>query len=293
MFNEYIEEQKIVTKILANSIKNNKYSHAYLFELNDYNKADNLIIEFIKHIICFDGKNMDEIQSKNIEKNNHPDFFIVEANKNIIKKEQLINLQKEFSKKSAVDGKRVYLIKDAEKMNSSAYNSILKFIEEPNPNIIAILTTQNIYNLNKTIISRCQVLNFENKRANNTINKYLNEEINLENIYKFITILEEKGKKSIAYTKKSWFTTYVNKENISNVLNIITLIYKDSLNYKIKEKTECLEKNDIIIMLSKQDLNQICAKINIFIKYIELLKFNLNENLFIDKLIIEYGGLTK
>ena len=34
MFDEYKESQQIVYKTLTNEIKNNKYSHAYLFEAN-------------------------------------------------------------------------------------------------------------------------------------------------------------------------------------------------------------------------------------------------------------------
>lgn len=291
MLSEYINDQKIITNILNKSINKEKYSHAYLFELNDYELSEQLIIDFIKHIICFKDGKLDEIQSKNVENNNHPDFFIIEAEKNIIKKDQLTNLQKEFSKKSSVNGKRVYLIKNAENMNASAYNSILKFIEEPNPNIIAILTTNNIYNLNKTIISRCQVLNFDNINSNNSLNKYLTEDIDINNIINFISVLETQNIKTIAYTKKNWFNIYKDKKNIVKILNIIVLIYKDILNYKIKGKLEYIEDKSFIEKLSYQDNIIICNKINLFVKYISLIKYNLNENLFIDKLIIDFGGI--
>ena len=39
MLDDFKEEQNIVYKILINQLKNNKYSHAYLFETNGYSKG--------------------------------------------------------------------------------------------------------------------------------------------------------------------------------------------------------------------------------------------------------------
>ena len=42
-----------------------------------------------------------------------------------------------------------YIIKNAERLNPSSANTILKFLEEPEDNIIAILLTNNRYNWNR------------------------------------------------------------------------------------------------------------------------------------------------
>ena len=54
MFQKYKNEQLIATKILENSIINNKLSHAYIFETNNYPYAFELIVEFVKNILCKD-----------------------------------------------------------------------------------------------------------------------------------------------------------------------------------------------------------------------------------------------
>ena len=59
---------------------------------------------------------------------------------------------------SLLENKRIYVIKEAEKLNTSAANTLLKFLEEPADDIIAILLTNNRYKLLDTILSRCQVL---------------------------------------------------------------------------------------------------------------------------------------
>lgn len=69
-----------------------------------------------------------------------------------------MDLQSEFSKKSIEGSKKVYIIKSADKMNIQTANSILKFLEEPIDEIIAILVVDNINLMLPTIISRCQVI---------------------------------------------------------------------------------------------------------------------------------------
>ena len=62
-----------------------------------------------------------------------------------IKKEQLLELQEEFMTKGLLTSKKIYIITDATKLNTSSANSILKFLEEPADNIIAILLADNIH----------------------------------------------------------------------------------------------------------------------------------------------------
>ena len=88
---------------------------------------------------------------------------------------QLDILQKKFETKALESDKRVYIINYADKMNSSSANSILKFLEEPEPDIIAILIADNRYQLLDTIVSRCQLINLVN------INM-INYDTTLENI---------------------------------------------------------------------------------------------------------------
>ena len=52
-------------------------------------------------------------------------------------------------------------IKEAEKMNSSAANSLLKFLEEPPGDFLAVLETDAVGRILPTIQSRCQVLHFQ------------------------------------------------------------------------------------------------------------------------------------
>ena len=131
---------------IDNFILNNKISHAYLIEVDNYEDDLKYIYDFIKMILlnCEYEKidnNSDII--KQIDSNNYPDIRVISTDTSIIKKSQLLELQEEYNNKSLLDNKRVYIILEAEKLNDSAANTMLKFLEEPEDDIIAFLITNN------------------------------------------------------------------------------------------------------------------------------------------------------
>ncbi|MDO4995642.1 MAG: hypothetical protein Q4E69_00540 [Bacilli bacterium] len=192
--------------ILEHIIINNKLPHAILIEVDDCNEGLKTVKEIVKLILCKNkDKSLDKINCTKcnicnlIDVDNYPDLRIISSDGNWIKKQQLIDLQNDFNNKSMLDNKRIYIINEAEKLNASSSNSLLKFLEEPEDDIVAILLTTNRYLLLDTIISRCQIFNLKNSDYNldsdlfeNTVNlldyfirkrnffldyKYLNEEV--------------------------------------------------------------------------------------------------------------------
>lgn len=160
-------------------------SHAYIIQVGDYEEDFLLVKLFVKEILCSYNKLCNDIFSCNlcnicslIDSNSYPDLYIVEPDGKEIKKNQLAGLQKDFQNKSLLGQTRVYIIKEADKLNDSAANTILKFLEEPNDNIVAILVTTNRYKMLETILSRCQVLSINSMKKSIV---YDNEIIDLVN----------------------------------------------------------------------------------------------------------------
>ena len=125
-------------------------------------------------------------------------------------------------------------------------NTILKFLEEPQAGIIAILITANRYQLLETIISRCQIIslngqaNFLNEKdtfqkigylitdTDEEYQKFIEDETNNEKIsaiLKFINFYEKNHKKVLLYMNDYWFNYFSLKENISWAILIIIYFY--------------------------------------------------------------------
>lgn len=162
-FDRIKQSQPNVVQLLENSLKKDRLSHAYLFEGEPGTKKYDTAIYFAQMLLCKDPDNQPcQVCSncRRIKQGIHPNVYLVEPITNTIRKNQIQDLQTEFSKTSIEPGKKVYIIKDIDTINASAANSLLKFLEEPFPGIHAILTTNNLNRMLPTIVSRSQVVSF-------------------------------------------------------------------------------------------------------------------------------------
>lgn len=268
--------------IISKFVKKDKINHAYLIETNFENKII-LAKELIKWIIQLDG----DAKIEDLEKNS--DLIIINSDTNSIKVEEIENLKEKFITKSTIGNKRFYIINDAEKMNDYASNKLLKFIEEPEGEIVAILLTSNKNNLLKTITSRCQII-----RYFSYINKF--KELGQEyicSLFDFVLNIEENKEKAIAFQNKIDIKKMSDRVYLQEFLNNLLYIYDDAINYKIEKKITYFINNrkEIEFICNNNDINSIRIKINAIYEIINRLKYNPNIKLLIDKLIILMTGV--
>jgi DNA polymerase III subunit delta' len=91
----------------------------------------------------------------------NPYHRILVPKANFIKINSVRTLRREASLSSFEGGKRIFIISHAEEMNPEASNSLLKTLEEPPSDSIFILTTAQKEQLLPTILSRCQLVQFD------------------------------------------------------------------------------------------------------------------------------------
>jgi DNA polymerase-3 subunit delta' len=91
---------------------------------------------------------------------NHPDLHLVAPDGASVKIEQVRELQRDLSYRSAGAGRKVYIIEGAETMTVQAANSLLKFLEEPPSPVVAILLAPSAQTMLPTILSRSQLVPF-------------------------------------------------------------------------------------------------------------------------------------
>lgn len=158
---DLINVQENIKNILINTRDKNRLSHAYIFSGPQGVGKKEMALYFAMMLYCNEKTPcMTCDNCKQIMAQEHLNVVIVEPETKVIKKEQIVQLHEEFSKTSQIEGPRIYIIIDADKMNQNSQNSLLKFIEEPTDGIYGILCTTNPSQLLPTITSRCQTINF-------------------------------------------------------------------------------------------------------------------------------------
>ena len=274
----------------------NIYFHAYLFEVNNIEESFPLILAFSKTILCKnhyqDNKKCGDCNKcLLIDKGYFEDLKIIEPITSIIKKEQIIELKNNFSLKSSNDNNRVYIIKNAECMNSSSANSLLKFIEEPEEGIYGILITTNRKQILPTILSRCILISLKDKKK---------EEINGEELKRLTTFLNgiiTKKEEYLPFVRQEFLTYYETREQILEAFRKLELLIDTSISLFYKNETIFSKE---ICDIIENDIKEVSIndKINILsviVKYREKLLnvLNLNINLFMDRFIIDISEVLK
>jgi len=97
---------------------------------------------------------------RKIESGNHPDIILLKPSGPFIRIGQIRDLCSTLAMKPYEARLRVVIISDAQAMNPSAGNALLKVLEEPPDRTILILTALQTSDLLPTILSRCQHIRF-------------------------------------------------------------------------------------------------------------------------------------
>lgn len=196
-------------KYLSNIIDENKLSHAFLVESNNYEDVMNSVFKlFLQKKMIF---NIDDIE-------NNISVRILKPIDNLIDKDQILNLQ-EFLATMSFDGYyKLFFILNAGLMNEQSVNKLLKVLEEPNDKVVGFLICDNANELLPTLISRCQVLKNDIDVCNvavdedifNNLCKFKN--FNFEDYIKFKVVVSKLDKVVInnLFIK---YLAYLNSEN--------------------------------------------------------------------------------
>lgn len=324
MLDNYQKEQPIAYSILKNAFQNKKIGHAFLFYSNSLSYAKDFALAFAKTLLCpFNRLNNGECVNclicQRIDNCNYPEIKIIEPDGLWIKKDQLDDLKADFKSKSLEGDKKVYIIVGCDKLNAQAANSILKFLEEPEQNIVAILITNDKQKTLPTIISRCQILGLidgvdENvtdlkENINATLLKigqlyYKNdleliEFINREDalnklnmIVSFINEFETSGINILCEINSLFSKVFIDKNDYIWAFDMMVLFYRDVINNIYNRKIEIFDCyiDAIKNVSSRNDVQTIIYKLQKILSSKEKIKYNINTDLLIDKLLIDMGS---
>ena len=251
------DNESVVYRMMNQALKENEVSHAYLFSGPEGCLKKEAGILFAQSILLEENALIHE-EELNEEKRNiasriatlkYPDFIYLNGyRKEAISKDEISEIQSLFSKTSVEKGSRkLYLIDCTENMSISAMNALLKFLEEPEENVYAILTTDHIDKLLPTVISRCVLVPFHPLKKETCLNVALQEGIDEEDAFLLTRVVSKtKDYMSIVVSNAYQNAKTMLKQYIGVKGNPRLLLVDYDVRYKVQVKdTDGNDETDV------------------------------------------------
>lgn len=322
---EQLEQlQPIVIKMMKSSLLKNRLAHAYLLEgMRGTGKRETALL-LAKTYFCespLDGYQPCETctNCRRINSGNHPDVHIVEPDGLSIKKQQIKDLQEEFTKKGVESSRKVYMIVDADKMSVSASNSLLKFLEEPSAQTLAFLLTEQPQKILPTIQSRCQMLSFKpllprvmaeilvengvDSRAALLLAQMTNNvedalQLNVDDwfaqaqkiVLKLYEVLKKNPLEAMVSLQGDWNQHFREKEQIDRGLDLLLLIFKDLLYIQLGKLEQIVYQKELERLKQyalKEPSRLIAKQMTAILDAKRKLQANMNPQLLMEQLVLK------
>ena len=279
--------QEQVKDILKAQVNSWKIWHSYIFFWPRGTWKTSTARIFAKAINCLSDKDKPCNKCENCKIINEwktLDFVEIDAASNT----QVDKIREEIIDKAIYPPttlkKKVYIIDEVHMLSKSAFNALLKIMEEPPEYLVFILATTEIHKVPETIISRCEVFNFKRIPQEKIMErlKLICENENIPYKEEWLKLIAKISdwwlRDAIKYLEQVSIIWEINEENVSKFLGIAP-------ERQIEEFIQVVKSSDINKIFQKlEELQQQWIDLSNFIKDILLylnqhLLDNLNKNL--------------
>ena len=316
---EYLSKyQSVFYNTLLNSKKRGKFPQAILLN----GSKDIPLLEIAKYsaswIVCSeDEPSEDDYKCQKINNGTYADLIIIDGKNQTIKKGEIEKMQERFAISSVEDNaKRIYIINLIEHSTSEAINSLLKFLEEPDEDTYAIITTENINNVLPTIISRCLNLRLSKASKRELVVEAIKKGITLEdalilasfngsmsliedcyNNSKYISLKDlviemfneyVDGGNILYFSEVEMNDVVTDKNNFRLFLDILDLFLLDVINCN-SEEVNFVEHKELLASVNEMMPN-LSSKVEKVMRYKSQIDLNANLKLLLDSVIINLKG---
>ena len=277
-----------VKQLIINTFHENNNSHAFLLVTNNVERCYQDVIDIIKIINCNNGGNDDCNICNTIDKNTNPDVIIVSPDGKEIKVDAVANIIESFSTKPLINKYSTYVVREADKLNVSSANKLLKFLEEPETNIIGFFITEKLQGILPTIRSRCEIYNYR-FGSESLLDLLEISESEYAEVFDMTFDLVKKLNDYPTYLLMLESKNYADLERyqIDLILNLLKKMYTIKYESILSDKYSNVDYvKNILEAIDSKDLKTIVNRIRLLDNIIEDSQFNLNKELMFNRLFI-------
>lgn len=264
--------QPVVMKQLQTIYEKNRTTHAYIFDGEKGTGKTQIMTFFVKLLLCENpSKNVPCETCRNckrIDSSNHPNVKKIEPDGQFIKIDQIRDLISGMTKTSMEEGRKIYVLHHADRLNNSSANTLLKFLEEPDGDVTAILLTEQYQSILPTIRSRCQHIKFSNipreillkqlqengvtfsmASTVSMITNNLETAISLahdeqfvharKTVLKLVETVNRNVHDALLVLYEDWLPSFKEKNEIEQALDLLLFAYRDIVSIKANPEAAC------------------------------------------------------
>ncbi|MCP8971201.1 DNA polymerase III subunit delta' [Ectobacillus ponti] len=316
---QLVQMQPIAVKMLTNSIRKERISHAYLLEGPKGTGKAAVAVQLAKSMLCTSRAGIEPCQHcsncRRIDSGNHPNVYMVKPDGLSIKKQQIQELQGEFSKTGVEASSKIYIIEHADRMTTTAANTLLKFLEEPGGQTTAVLLTEHSHQMLNTILSRCQTLTFRPLPKDALVQQLQGEGAGLHmaalaaqltnNLEQALAYCHEewfaqardlviklyealgKDKSALFFVQEKWVKHFAEKEQMQLGLDMLLILYKDVLYAQLEENQNIVFQDQLPILQSlSYSQRQILSVLSNILEAKNRIQANANVTLTFEQLVL-------
>jgi DNA polymerase III subunit delta' len=318
--------QPVVVKQLQTVFQKNRVAHAYLFEGAKGTGKVAVMRSFVKLLLCEQPIQNVSCETcrgcRRFESGNHPNFIQIEPDGQDIKKDQMLQLIFEMNKTALEAGRKIYVLHRADRLNASAANTLLKFLEEPEGLVTAILLTEKAHAILPTIRSRSQIISFpsipydervkilldEGLTASmaatvSMITNDLEESLRLakddqfaqvrKTVLKLVEAVETNVHEAMLTVHEDWLPLLKEKEETEQALDLLLFAYRDLVAVKANSNATYTYP-DFLPFYQQRALHisfeHLSNKIEAILKSKQQLHRNMNRTLLMEQLMLNLQG---
>lgn len=264
--------QPVVMRQLQTIFDKHRLAHAYIFEGEKGTGKVHIMHFFVKLMLCEHPNNNVPCETcrncRRVESGNHPNVHQISPEGQFIKIDQIRELIGEMKMMGVEEGRKIYVLHHADRLNIASANMILKFLEEPDGEVTAILLTEQMQSILPTIRSRCQHIKFQklprhvllkhlqdnhiSSAMASTVSMMTNElEMALflanddefalarKTVLKLVEAIQQNVHEAMLIVYDEWLPHFKEKGEMEQALDLLLFAYRDIVSIKANPEAAC------------------------------------------------------